>query len=208
VYITGDKWNPNDDDIFPEKQSKESNEMRSIKSMASSTVGRRVGMEQPGKTRTNLDRYSEVEQVLGQISSVFWEESFYKRMVSAVKVVTTFWDDIDERIDGRQASSIITNNRHTKVTPEEISRMWSTGLDTAKDMMQVTTQLGIRTAVHPMNRRLRVDHLHLNRPVLPGTWYVDTLTFKHRSKRGNKYANVFTNGKFTKVIPISPDRIY
>jgi hypothetical protein len=64
----------------------------------------------------------------------------------------------------------------------------------------VTTQHGIQTAVHPMLRWLRVNHLHLHRPRLKGTWYLDTLIRKVKSLLGNKCANVFTNGKYTKVV--------
>jgi hypothetical protein len=52
-----------------------------------------------------------------------------------------------------------------------------------------------------MSRRLRVDHLHLHRPRLKGTWYLDTLIAKVKLLLGNKCANVFTNGKYTKVVP-------
>jgi hypothetical protein len=54
-----------------------------------------------------------------------------------------------------------------------------------------------------MSRQLRVDHLHLHRPRLKGTWYLDTLIAKVKSLLGNKCANVFTNGKYTKVVPMA-----
>jgi hypothetical protein len=95
------------------------------------------------------------------------------------------------------------SDRHSKVGPEELSRKWNIGLETAKAALDVTTQHGVRTAVHPMSRRLRVDHLHLHRPRLKGTWYLDTLIAKVKSLLGNKCANVFTNGKYTKVVPMA-----
>jgi len=54
-----------------------------------------------------------------------------------------------------------------------------------------------------MTRRLRVDHLNLHRPRLTGTWHADTLFAKVKSKRGNTCANVYTQGKFTRVIPMT-----
>ena len=33
-------------------------------------------------------------------------------------------------------------------------------------------------------------------------WYVDTLFFKVKSIRGNTSTNVFTQGRFTKVVPM------
>ena len=99
--------------------------------------------------------------------------------------------------------AVVTNERHSKVTPEELSRKWSVGLQTAKDTLRVLTQKGIRTAIHPMTRRVRVDHLHLHRQRLRGTWYTDTLLSKVKSKLGNTCANVYTQGKFTRAIPMT-----
>jgi hypothetical protein len=38
---------------------------------------------------------------------------------------------------------------------------------------------------------------------LRGTWYADTLLSKVKSKLGNTFANVYTQGKFTHVIPMT-----
>jgi hypothetical protein len=96
------------------------------------------------------------------------------------------------------ASSIITNDRHSKVTPEELSRKWNIGLQTAKDTLQATTQYGVQTPIHPMTKCLCVDHLFLNRPRLPGTWYIDTLISEVKSKLCNLCKNIYTaQGKFT-----------
>ena len=76
-------------------------------------------------------------------------------------------------------------------------------MHTAKDTLTATPQHGIRTAVHSMSIRLRVDHLHLHRPLLRGTWYAETLLYKVKSIRGNTCANVFTQGRFTKVVPMT-----
>ena len=96
----------------------------------------------------------------------------------------------------------MTNDRHSKVAPEEVARKLNIGLQTAKDTLKVTTQAGIRAAIHPMIRRLRVDQLHLHRQRLRGTWYMDTLLSKVKSKLGNTCANIYTDGKFTRAIPM------
>jgi hypothetical protein len=59
-----------------------------------------------------------------------------------------------------------------------------------------------------MTRRVRVDHhLHLHRQRLRGTWYADTLgpalLSKVKSKLGNTCANVYTQGKITRVVPMT-----
>ena len=99
--------------------------------------------------------------------------------------------------------SIITNDRRSKIGPEELSRKWNIGFQTVKDTLAETTQHVIRTVVHPMSRRLRVDHLRLHRPVLRGTWYADTLFSKIKSIIGNTWANVFMQGRFTKIVPMT-----
>ena len=131
------------------------------------------------------------------------EKTFCQRLISSVNIATTYRDDVDEAIERRKESGVHMTDRHSKVGPEELSRKWNIGLQTAKDTLDVTTQHGVRTAVHPMSRRLRVDHLHLHRPRLRGMWFVDTLIAKVKSLLGNKVANVYTNGKFTKVVPMT-----
>jgi hypothetical protein len=62
-------------------------------------------------------------------------------------VATTYCHDIDDAIERRKASSI-TTDRHSKIGPKELAKEWNVGLETAKNTMQVTTQNGVRTAVH------------------------------------------------------------
>jgi hypothetical protein len=97
-------------------------------------------------------------------------------------------------------------DRHSKVGPEELSRKWNIGLETAKTTLDMMMQHGVLTVVHPRSRQLRVDRLHLHRPRLKGTWYLDTLIAKVKSLLGNKCANDFTNGKYTKVVPMASQK--
>jgi hypothetical protein len=130
------------------------------------------------------------------------EKTFCKRLIGSVNVAMAYRDDVDEAMEKHKAS-VLMLDRHSKVGLEESSRKWNIGLEMAKATLDVTTQHGVRTAVHPMLRRLRVDHLHLHRPRLKGTWYLDTLITKVKSLLDNKCANVFTNGKYTKVVPMA-----
>jgi hypothetical protein len=65
-------------------------------------------------------------------------------------------------------ATTVTGERHTSVTAENLARMWGIGLETAKRTLHVTTQRGVRTAIHSLHRRYCVDHLHLNRRRLNG----------------------------------------
>jgi hypothetical protein len=97
-------------------------------------------------------------------------------------------------------ASVLMSDRHSKFCPEELLRKWNIGLQMVKATSDMTIQHRVWTAVHPMSRWLRVDHLHLQRPRLKGTWYLGTLIVKVKSLLDNKCANVFTNGKYTKVV--------
>ncbi len=71
-------------------------------------------------------------------------------------------------------SATFTSERHSSETLKNLSSKWNIGLETAKQTLQVTTQQGIRTAVHPLHKRYRVDNLHLNRRRLNGDWFTDS----------------------------------
>ena len=82
---------------------------------------------------------------------VYDPQHFCERLISAVNIEMTYQDDIEQsHRRGNQLCSVITNERHSRVTPEEVARKWNIGLQTAKDTLKVTTQAGIRTAIHPM----------------------------------------------------------
>lgn len=128
------------------------------------------------------------DTVPSQISDVYDAKTFCKKLIASVNIT---------RDDGyRVIGDVITSDRHSKTTPEEVVRLWGIGLKAAKETLKVTTQHGVRMAMQLMTRRLRVDHLHLHRHRLKGTWFVDTLLSKTQSKLGNTCAN-----KFTRVIP-------
>ena len=145
-------------------------------------------------------RFVQVEQELTKIATFFDERTFCRRLIGAVNTATTFRIDIDGWEEECKVQSIITNEMHLKVVPEELSRKWNIGLQTAKYTLTAMTQHGVRTDVHSMSRRLQVDHLHLHRHLLGGTWYADTLLSKFKPIRGNTCTNVFTQGNFTKVV--------
>ena len=124
-------------------------------------------------------------------------------MIGKVNIASTYREDVDDWTENRRVSSIDSNEGHSQIGTEELARKCNFGIQTAKDTLDVTTQHGVRTAVQPIMRQLIVDHLHLHRPLLRGTWFSDTLMSKVKSIRGNKCANIFTQGKFTKVLPMT-----
>ena len=121
--------------------------------------------------------------------------------------------ELDRRIinavnvrDVSDIGAVQTETRHSEVTPSAIAKKFNISLETAERTLDATTQAGIRTAKHPMVKRYRIDHLHLNRRMLPGTWYCDLLYSKVKSLDGNTCAVVITNGSYTRVTPLASAR--
>ena len=68
-------------------------------------------------------------------------------------------------------------------------------------MLKVTTQQNVRTAINPITRRYRVDHLSLNTNQLGGQWYIDWMSAGTLSLNQNKGAFMITDGLLTSVFP-------
>ena len=86
----------------------------------------------------------------------FVAETAFERLVLSIRVVYP----AEKRQRGKpkvaKANKAISNSSHSRVTPEHLARMLNIGLDKAKQMLKVTTQKGVRTAVHPI-------HIHYRR---------------------------------------------
>jgi hypothetical protein len=75
----------------------------------------------------------------------FNPKDFTERLIAAINIAMTYRDDIDQLNDERRqarndvtlrASSIITNNRHSIATPEDLAWLWNIGIQTAKDTVR------------------------------------------------------------------------
>ena len=92
-----------------------------------------------------------------------------------------------------------SKERHSSVTPEDLSERWSISLHQAKETLKRTTQKIIRSAVLPLSRRYKADRMfHLKR--LDGDWSTDTLVARVTSKDKNKYGQVFANKAYFAAI--------
>ncbi|KAI2499224.1 Reverse transcriptase (RNA-dependent DNA polymerase) [Fragilaria crotonensis] len=104
--------------------------------------------------------------------------------------------------DATMITKMVGADRHSRVNPETVAKRFRCGIETAQKTLKATTQRGIRQAMHPLNRRYRVDHLNLNRRRLNDTFYMDTLFSKVKSLAGHTCAQLITNGTFTRVYPM------
>ena len=158
VLLTGPRWSPHDF-MMPKGTVSVFSTVRSMENIQL------------------CDEFSETDRVLGTVLPALDTRVLAALYSTTVQVhtstachgtVTGTATGTDTGTPGRLTAAI-TGTRHTKVNPENLARLWNIGIETAKRTLQVTTQQGIRTALHPLHRRYRVDHLHLNRRRLNGT---------------------------------------
>ena len=81
--------------------------------------------------------------------------------VSTALDPTEFAHGIISSVNVPNMGSAMVGRRHASAAPEHISDVFGVSLDTAKQMLQVTTQHGIRSAVHPLRRQYWTDLLSL-----------------------------------------------
>ncbi|KAI2502750.1 Reverse transcriptase (RNA-dependent DNA polymerase) [Fragilaria crotonensis] len=77
--------------------------------------------------------------------------------------------------------------------PEQLAKNWGIDLATAKRTIDVTTQRGVRTVLHPtLSRRFRTNDRQLRYRRLAIDCFTDTLISNIPSRRNNKYAQIFS----------------
>ena len=86
-------------------------------------------------------------------------------------------------------------NRHSVISPQDISEQWQIGLKQASQTIQVMTQLGVWSALLPMAWCYREDRM-FHQWCLNQWFYTDTMFSKYQSVNGNKCAQVFANNSF------------
>ena len=126
------------------------------------------------------------------------------RLMAAVNIESTANEDgLDEQPvdpicpfseEARRIAGLSSKDRGPTLTKEILSRRWGIGLDTAHRTLTATTQNGIRRVIHPVERRYRTRQSHLRFPTLNTRFYTDTMFATTKSLRGNKCAQIFTNG--------------
>ncbi len=103
----------------------------------------------------------------------------------------------------RAVAAILTKDRSGGITKEILARRWHIGLDTAHRTLQCTTQSGLRTVLHPIERRYRTRQSHLKFPTIRTKVYTDTAFSNTLSIRGFKCAQVYTTPiRFSKFYPV------
>jgi hypothetical protein len=78
------------------------------------------------------------------------------------------------------------------LTAEQLARNWHIPIDKARQTIEVTTQRGIRTRPFELMRRFKTNDRLLRYNRLTTTMFTDTMKSVKKSRRGNKWAQVFT----------------
>ena len=128
-------------------------------------------------------------RIMGGIGDVFVERAMTELLVASINIL-----DVNVK-------AVESNNRHSVITPEEVSHKFYIVIEKAKYMLRVKTQKGIRHAVHPLHRGYIVDHMHLNRKHLNSQFHTDQLLAKTKYLEGNTGACIYTTEIFTVAYP-------
>ncbi len=132
---------------------------------------------------------------LASVSSIYSYDEFYSLLRDKVNATHT-----------HQISGTSTSNRNSVITKEYLSQLWGISLNTAAQTLQVTTQKGIRNAIHPIVRRYATKQSRLRYNQLGskhGKFYSDTFFATTKSTRGNTMAQLYVNdAKYMRIMPM------
>ena len=122
-----------------------------------------------------------------------------RRAISSLSIPTKYKRSsnypLDISLNDFGGKNILTSDRHHEITPEILSRKWGCGISTARNTLDNTTQLAVRSAVGPLTRRYRTDILQLHYRRLNTRIYTDTMFSKTKSLKSNTCCQIFTDGK-------------
>jgi hypothetical protein len=109
ILLTGDKWNPTEEVLRPERQSCENVEMRTIRSLMSGMMRQQIRSVTKEEAKVRTEWHVEMDIELGKILGVYNPREFCECLISAVNIVTTYRDDIDKWNEEQRISSVISN---------------------------------------------------------------------------------------------------
>ena len=145
-----------------------------------------------------LKQMREIEMITSQ-DVVYDIGKLPKYMLSSVRVSGMF---AEQQTDVPTPVTFTSKERHSTITPQDLSEKWSIGLEQAKETLRMTTQNIVRSAILPLSRRYKADRMY-NRKRLSGEWLTDTMDGRVKSLDGNRYGQVFASkGYFAQIYPM------
>jgi hypothetical protein len=151
-----------------------------------------INCERPDEPQLQMHE-AEYDILMASCSAVYSDRTLIQRLVSSVNIASCVEDEEADTVEpnvARKAAAIDTRARHTALSIEEVSRKFGVGLETARQTLKVTTQNGIRHAVHPLSRRYRTDIMQSRQQRLNATFYTDTM-FSQESPRKHVCPDVY-----------------
>ena len=143
----------------------------------------------------------ESDLCLGYIYSHLVLEICYERLINSVTVNAFRHSKSSPKKGGSTNKKVKSHTSHSSITAEYLTRKMNIGLEKSKQIMIATTQKVIQTAVHPITRRYKVDHLDLYTARLVGKYFVDWISAGTKLLSHNAVDFMFSNITFTKVYP-------
>jgi hypothetical protein len=152
-----------------------------------------------GAVTTQSDDFRLIDKTYNSEDRLFDLGTLAQRLIASVKVQTVPRRQEASQVevelqDVPQAKSFQFKGRHSLVSPEDLSERWQIGLEQARETLKQTTQRLARSAVMPLARRYRADIMFQTKR-LDGMWASDTIDGRVKSMDGNRYGQVFSNGK-------------
>ena len=100
-----------------------------------------------------------------------------------------------KEIDIQPRKTFLSNDRHSNMSPQDLSERWCISVAQAALTLKATTRRLIRSALMPLARRYRVDRMFMiNR--IRGEMSTDTMDARCKSIHGERYCQVFGNKDF------------
>ncbi len=200
VYLSSEEmWDPNGNPFGLPPDSDVSNNAYYHISSASRRVSERHICAKMGSNPLPTNQVpsgiGEFDTAMLSISPSLCHETFVQRAINSATV--SLPPALPPRSTTRisPTDSAITNDRHHPLTPASLAKKFGIGLNTAKQTIKVTTQLGVRSAVHPLSRRYRTDFWSNRHRRLNTTVFTDTFFSKTKSVRQNTCAQLYTTGE-------------
>ena len=131
------------------------------------------------------------------------DDDLYDRLISCVYTNCNEHDRMLLFEDTRYVSGVTTSDGQSILTSAILARRWNIGLKTADLTLRATSQRGLRSFNHPIDRRLPTSQPHLSYSVIDKRMYSDTMFSKVNSLRSCAAAQVWTDGQgFSLLYPI------
>jgi transposase len=185
MFTSEQEWDPHSEDIMCNELALSLTDMAQGRSI--STID----------TQGLVPQLSEADIILSQISSVYSDHSLNV--------------DLNLKHDfTRERTCIImsqgSSSRRSHVTKGELAKLWGISLESVAQTLRVTTQKGIRNAIHPIIQRYATKQSRLRYNQLGsrhGRFYSDTFFSNQPSIRGNTMAQLFVNDiKNLRIMPM------